>query len=112
MDHQPKYQKPLYVYETAPALESVIECLSYAVDHPYFENDVFMYHEYCWCWKDDCPWCSGDAPNFWYKPKDIRVYWYKWVGRDMTINKKIDDWDALLILIHCLDSIRDRFVEQ
>jgi hypothetical protein len=25
----------------------------------YFENDVFMMHPYCWCEKDDCPWCAG-----------------------------------------------------
>lgn len=22
-----------------------------------FENDVFMIHRYCWCERDDCPWC-------------------------------------------------------
>lgn len=24
-----------------------------------FENDTFMLHPYCWCEKDDCPWCAG-----------------------------------------------------
>lgn len=25
----------------------------------YFENDVFSMHPYCWCERDDCPWCWG-----------------------------------------------------
>lgn len=28
----------------------------YGVD---FSNDVFSMHPYCWCDKDDCPWCCG-----------------------------------------------------
>ena len=24
-----------------------------------FSNDVFMMHHYCWCERDDCPWCAG-----------------------------------------------------
>jgi hypothetical protein len=29
-----------------------------------FENDIFMMHRYCWCEKDDCPWCGGcDCPE-------------------------------------------------
>jgi hypothetical protein len=24
-----------------------------------FSNDVFMMHPYCWCEKEDCPWCAG-----------------------------------------------------
>jgi len=24
-----------------------------------FENDVFMMHRYCWCEREDCPWCAG-----------------------------------------------------
>lgn len=23
-----------------------------------YENDVFMMHPYCWCERDDCPWCA------------------------------------------------------
>jgi hypothetical protein len=29
-----------------------------------FENEVFMMHPFCWCEKDDCPWCGGcDCPD-------------------------------------------------
>jgi len=44
-------------------------------------------------------------PNFWYKPSDLRITWYKYIGRSMEYNKKVSDeeWDK--IFKHCLDSI-------
>ncbi len=140
-----------------------------------YENDTFMMHHFCWCDRDDCPWCGGctchsssqtyvdgkavtddelmtwnrqllgamphdvakhgtpeydaydaawekrvaerdrrttviysavhhtcathammmdrtegtdagfpqTAPNFWHKRSGLRVWWYKWIGRDM-----------------------------
>lgn len=81
------------------------------------ENDVFMMHRCCWCEKEDgsCLWCMRgnhpdfdtllgekfgsadyqrhrdrryfDPPNFWYKPSDFRLTWYKYIGRDMASNK-------------------------
>lgn len=80
------------------------------------ENDVFLMHQFCWCEKDDgsCLWCMHgdhpqfdallrakfpgaaydehaarhyyDPPNFWYKPSDFRLAWYKYIGRDMASN--------------------------
>jgi len=29
------------------------------------------------------------APNFWYKLTGFKVWWYKWIGRDMEINRPI-----------------------
>lgn len=29
---------------------------------------------------------SQSAPNFWFKPTDLRVWWYKYIGRDMEID--------------------------
>lgn len=23
------------------------------------DNDIFMMHPYCWCEREDCPWCAG-----------------------------------------------------
>jgi hypothetical protein len=81
-----------------------------------YENDVFMMHHFCWCEKEDgsCLWCIHgdhpdfdrlmkerfgtedyrkfaarhyyDPPNFWYKPTDFRLRWYKYIGRDMAAN--------------------------
>lgn len=80
------------------------------------ENDVFLMHQYCWCEKEDgsCLWCMHgdhprfdellrakfpggaydehagrryyDPPNFWYKPSNFRLTWYKYIGRDMASN--------------------------
>ena len=53
------------------------------------EAEVFSMKCYCWCENDDCPWCNGEKPNFWYKPTDFRVSWYKFIGRSMEFNRKI-----------------------
>lgn len=47
------------------------------------DNDVFMMRPFCWCDRDDCPWCEGDAPNFLFKPTGFRLTWYKYIGRSM-----------------------------
>lgn len=83
-----------------------------------YENDVFLMKPYCWCDKEDgtCLWCIHgdhpqfdellrarfgttdyqeyrdrryyDPPNFWFKPTDFRLNWYKYIGRDMASNKE------------------------
>jgi hypothetical protein len=89
-----------------------------------FENDAFMMHRYCWCEKDDCPWCAGDAgpfsnhslywsegnttaPNFLHKPSQSRVWWYKYIGRGMEMDLRMA-WDA--ILTDCLASLSGKRV--
>lgn len=80
-----------------------------------FENEVFLMKRYCWCDQPECDWCMHgdqpdfdarlaarfgttdyqghrlrryyDPPNFWFKPDDFRVTWYKYIGRDMAANK-------------------------
>lgn len=73
-----------------------------------FEDEMFMMHCFCWCEKDDCPWCGGEiipelmkscgfekehetAPNFWYKPLDFKVWWYKYIGRGVEVNKQLTE---------------------
>lgn len=86
----------------------------YGVD---YENDVFLMKRFCWCDVADgsCLWCMHgdhpkfdqllgerfgfadykrhsdrryyDPPNFWFKPTDFRLTWYKYIGRDMASNK-------------------------
>jgi hypothetical protein len=71
-----------------------------------FENETFMMHRFCWCDKDDCPWCGGeaeqDAPNFWYKPTDFKVWWYKYIGRGMETNRPIAIQELSQILNDCI----------
>jgi hypothetical protein len=45
------------------------------------------------------------APNFWYKPSNYKVWWYKWIGRSMEYNREIDLAEWLMIYSHCLDSL-------
>ena len=74
----------------------------YGVEH---ENDVFMMHPFCWCERQDCPWCGGGAPNFWYKPTNFKVWWYKYIGRDMQTNRNYTGIEVYQILTNCLRSI-------
>lgn len=38
-------------------------------------------------WTDNKARNYYDPPNFWFKPADFRVTWYKYIGRDMASNK-------------------------
>lgn len=71
----------------------------YGVD---FENDVFMIHPFCWCFKEECLWCSNKKPNFLHKNSESEITWYKWIGRDMKI-KCNKNWDE--IMKECISSI-------
>jgi len=53
-----------------------------------YENDTFMMHRYCWCEREECPWCFGSAPNFLHKPSGFKVKWYKYIGRGMETEGK------------------------
>lgn len=46
-----------------------------------------------------------DPPNFWHKPTNFRVTWYKYIGRDTTTN--VPETDELLARIEaeCLGSL-------
>src|SRR5262245_54969257 len=47
----------------------------------HWENDVFLMHPYCWCEKDDCPWCCGcDCPgdSFHYFIGGIECTYREW----------------------------------
>lgn len=65
-----------------------------------------------------CPYCSGtqfkefgaepgrSAPNFWHKPTNFKVWWYKYIGRGMETNGV--EADLLEVLRDCLASIKER----
>jgi len=73
----------------------------YGVD---INNDIFMMHPYCWCDNESCPWCREEdpAPNFYYKPLGIKVWWYKYVGRGMKCNRDVSVLECAEILQACL----------
>lgn len=82
----------------------------------HYEDENVLMHSFCWCEKDECPYCfyfeDGEkptvemkekfgisdtevAPNFWYKPLDFKVWWYKYIGRSMQTNKNLTDAEFL-----------------
>lgn len=67
------------------------------------DNDTFSMHPFCWCEKETCPYCGKEnQPNFHYKPTDFKVWWYKYIGRGMEMNKNITSADCALMLSACL----------
>lgn len=71
-------------------------------------NEVFSMHPYCWCDGESCQWCweEGEkgprAPNFHYKPLDFKVEWYKYIGRDMRMNKSLSIPECAKMLSDCI----------
>lgn len=45
------------------------------------------------------------APNFWYIPGNFKIWWYKYIGRDMEYNRTITSEEWGKILHDCLNSI-------
>ncbi len=43
---------------------------------------------------------SKAAPNFWHKPSDIKISWYKYIGRSMQMEGPTDQWPAALSEIY------------
>ena len=72
----------------------------YGID---IDNDIFMMHKFCWCDEDDCQWCSREEPNFRYKPTGFEVKWYKYIGRDMEMNRPISISECAEILSACVN---------
>lgn len=72
-----------------------------------YVNDVFAMSAYCWCeggakgHEDACP------PNFFYKPTNLTITWYKHAERGIRSN--VEDLSALdwhRIVNMCIESIR------
>jgi len=55
-------------------------------------------------WTHDSKSGYYDPPNFWYKPTNFRVTWYKWIGRDMAINRTITGKEWGEIFKECIRS--------
>jgi hypothetical protein len=54
-----------------------------------------------YCWDDESE--RASLPNF--KSGDFEVYWYKYLGRGMTMNEDIDANDFFEIIDDCIDSL-------
>jgi hypothetical protein len=50
---------------------------------------------------------NQSAPNFWHKASGLRVWWYKWIGRDMETTMR-DGLDINAVFAECLASLPKR----
>lgn len=62
-----------------------------------FKNDVFEVQAYSWDEDEEQPF------NFAWR--DLRVSWYKYAGRGMSVNMKVDVHLVNEMLVECLGSI-------
>lgn len=67
------------------------------------ENETFSMHPFCWCEEEECPWCGPtNAPNFHYKPSGFKLWWYKYIGRGMEMNREVTSAECAEMLSRCL----------
>ena len=71
---------------------------SYAGD---ISNDVFEMRSYYW--GDDEVECA--KPNFLHRASGLEVRWYKYIGRGMTVNRRVCPKCFLPIFAECMNSI-------
>lgn len=62
-----------------------------------FKNEVFEVHAYDW----------GNEPKYKYnfKWRDVEISWYKYLGRDMWINREIGVVEGEEMLNECIGSL-------
>lgn len=72
-----------------------------------YDSPVFMMHPFCWCEKDECPWCREEdpAPNFLHKTTGFNVRWYKYIYRGMEIDA--NGADFVDVLADCCRHIKE-----
>ena len=46
------------------------------------------------------------APHFWHKASEVKVWWYKYIGRDMETMGEINLELCAKILVECLEEVR------
>lgn len=69
-----------------------------------FFNKVFQVQAYDW--NEDI------EQQFNFKYKDIKISWYKYLGRDTTINKEITPEEAVDMFNDCINSLKEDFKEE
>lgn len=67
----------------------------------HYETSVFEMHAYYWGEEQ----CLIERPNF--RCGDFEVYWYKYCGRGMSMNRQIDANEFFIMLDRCLASVRE-----
>lgn len=70
-----------------------------------YENEVFLIRAYDWRDPEDES-DEYNLPNFWYKPLNYQVEWYKHLGRGTYTNRPLTIDEALSILDDCIASLQ------
>lgn len=66
-----------------------------------YQNDVFSIYAHDWSMDE----MDRYGPNFWYKPLNYQMDWYKHIGRGTVSNKPLTIEQAWEILDNCKRSI-------
>jgi hypothetical protein len=111
MEYQPElgqmcFGQPWQQHECQENVKSALDALQsawYAVrgnENPFsntgarFDGDKFKAHAYSW--NDD------EEQEFNFAWRDVRVSWYKYLGRGTTINREMDDAEVSEMLRECM----------
>ena len=69
-----------------------------------YENQTFLISAYDW--RDEIP--EDEAvPNFWYKPLNLQIEWYKHIGRGTYSNRPVSIDEVMSMLNDCIASLQD-----
>lgn len=60
-------------------------------------NNTFEAHAY--------DWDNEETQSFNFKYKDIKISWYKYVGRGTSINREVNTLDLKIMILDCLKSL-------
>lgn len=64
-----------------------------------WENDIFEVHAY--------DWDEDHIQEYNFKYGDIKVSWYKYLGRGMSINREVTPEECWEMLKDCVESLMD-----
>lgn len=95
---------PEYVQDALEAIRWTLVTLLYDIYNDPFDNtgagkfecDVFKVHAYSW----------GEEPQeFNFAWREVRMSWYKYLGRGMSINRVVTRAEVRQMLIECLEAL-------
>lgn len=78
-----------------------------------YENEVFVMRPQWWgdctCGEEETenphkPTCAFELPNFVHKASGLTVNWYKWIGRDTTVDNP-NGVDIAAVMRECVESV-------
>lgn len=71
--------------------------------------EEFVARPHCWCDGTREDHAEGCPPNFEWR--DLRIAWYKHVGRGLSANRNVPPDEMAELLVRCLEAVRMREAE-